>query len=289
MRSALLALWLAGTVFAQEEPPTPKPMDDDARRAEDRALREQSGSAEYDEALKRWKADRGAGADDRAMRERLDRILREETTRDLDRTPPPEKEEERPVRDSGNREPRKTETPSGGPGIGSSSAAGVGSAIYVILILMAAIILAFAIYAIVMAVMRARHKPALAADGEQPADDEERGGAAPPVLRDPDAWLAEARRHAAAGRWLEALRCLLFASLERLHRSRFIDYTRARTNRECVRNFTGPEARRAPFGALVDEFDLAVYGQHPVGAADYARAEAAARELGRGDANESVS
>lgn len=289
MRSALLALWLAGAAFAQEAPLAPKPMDDDARRAEDRALRAQSGSAEYDEALKRWKAERGAGGDDRAMRERLDRILREETTRDLDRTPPPEKEEQ-PESEPGKPKERESRPPpSGGSGIGSASSAGLGSAIYVVLILLAALILAFAIYAIVMAVMRARHKPAVPETGEVAEAGEDRSGAAPPVLRDPDAWLAEARRHAAAGRWLEALRCLLFASLERLHRSRFIDYTRARTNRECVRTFTGPEARRAPFGALVDEFDLAVYGQHPVGAADYARAEAAARELGKGDANESVS
>ena len=69
---------------------------------------------------------------------------------------------------------------------------------------------------------------------------------------------------------------------------RFIDYQRARTNRECVRAFTGPDASREPFGQLVDAFDVAVYGQRPFGAADYARAEAAARELGKGDAHEGV-
>jgi hypothetical protein len=139
-----------------------------------------------------------------------------------------------------------------------------------------------------MAIQRSRRRPLKDDAVEVVTGEEERGGAAPPILRDPEEWLAEARRLAAAGRWIEALRCLLFASLERLHRMRFIDYQRARTNRECVRAFTGPDARRVPFGALVDAFDIAVYGQRPFGAADYAQAEAAARELGKGDAHEGV-
>ncbi len=284
MRSALLALCLAGAALAAP------PAGEEARREEDRALREQAAKAEYEEALKRWQEQRGAGGDDRAMRERLDRILREETTRDAIRAKPPEKEEVRPEREPERREePQRSSSPPPSAGIGSASSSSLASLMYFFLILVAAIVLAFATYAIVMAVMHARRRPPVEGNGETPEDAEERGGAAPPVVRDPEAWLADARRHAAAGRWLDALRCLLFASLERLHRARFIDYTRARTNRECVRAFTGPEERRAPFRSLVDEFDLAVYGQQPVGAEDYARAEAAARELGKGGADESVS
>lgn len=281
MRSALWLLVLAGAAAAQGVPP----VKDEERRAEDNRLRGGQAAPEYGDAVRRWEQSRGAAGGDRAMRERLDRILREETTRDA--TPPPPREkrvekraDEKPVEDQ-ERDARPASSSGGGVPVSV-----IGNLMWAVLILLAAAVLAFAIYAITMAVLNSRRRPPAAGESVESTPEEERGGAAPPILRDPEEWLAEARRLAAAGQWLQALRCLLFASLERLHRSRFIDYTRARTNRECVRAFAGPEERRAPFRALVDEFDVAVYGGRAFGAAEYARAEAAARALGKEEGHE---
>lgn len=281
MRSALWLLVLAGAAAAQGQAPAR----DEDRRMEDNRLRGEQAGAEYGEAVQKWERSRGAAGGDRAMRDRLDRILREETTRDATPPPPREKRVERREDGRSGSEPRRQPPPAPSSG-GGVPVSAIGNLMWAVLILLAAAVLAFAIYAITMAVLNSRKRPAAKGESAEPAPEEERGGAAPPILRDPEEWLAEARRLAAAGQWLQALRCLLFASLERLHRSRLIDYTRARTNRECVRAFAGPEERRAPFRALVDEFDVAVYGGRAFGAADYARAEAAARALGKEEAHE---
>lgn len=281
MRSAFWLLVLACAAAAQGRPPER----DEDRRAEDNRLRGGQAAPEFGEALQKWERSRGAAGGDRAMRERLDRILREETTRDATPPPPRERRVEKGEEPKAGRESKRSAAPPA-PSGGGGAAPVVANLMWALLILLAAAVLAFAIYAITMAVLNARRRPPVAAENAERAPEEERGGAAPPILRDPEEWLAEARRLAAAGQWLQALRCLLFASLERLHRSRFIDYTRARTNRECVRAFAGPEERRAPFRALVDEFDVAVYGGRAFGAPDYARAEAAARELGKEEAHE---
>jgi len=227
-------------------------------------------------------------ADREASRKRLDRILREETNREganeeleewkrrlreRKAEPPPRHENRRPP------ERRRESSPdySGGGGAGISAKA----VFTTILILLAAVMLALAIYAVSIWVKNA--KPS---EVSKPKAKPKPGGAAPPVRREPDEWLAEARRLVAAGEYREAVRCLLLATMELLHRSRRIDYERARTNRECLGQFRGEASLRDRFASIVNLFDSAWYGGAPVGPAEYAAAEGLARELRQGVAHE---
>jgi hypothetical protein len=280
----VLALSLAAAAAPPVPPARPTP---DQQRESDRALRKDSGDPAFDEEYRKWR-ESSRREDDAPFRERVDRILREDTRRDEGGPLPARAEpKEEPAEVKKERKPeRPREEPVEAPesGTGSFNFAPV---LWTILILVAAGVLAMAIYAGFTAWQQRSRKADGPEAADAPASASADGGAAPPVRREPDEWLAEARRLAAAGRWLEALRCLLFASLERLHRARLVDYERARTNRECVRAFKGPEDRRVLFGSLVDAFDGTVYGALPFGAAEYSRAEVAARELGRGVGDES--
>ncbi|MBI2923218.1 MAG: DUF4129 domain-containing protein, partial [Planctomycetes bacterium] len=225
---------------------------------------------------------------DPEARERLDRILREETY---------EEREEAPERPSEEREPRETRPPRERsaprePAPRPAAPAGGGSGVlWTILILVTAFVLALAIWAFLtwLRERRGAKKGGAEAAAKKKPGAEEGPNAAPPERREPEEWLSEARRLAAAGRHAEALRCLLHASMERLHRARYIDYEHARTNRECLRQFRGEPVRRDAFAGVVDAFDVTFYGRRPFGAEDYLRTEAMAVTLAAGGTDESAS
>jgi hypothetical protein len=104
-----------------------------------------------------------------------------------------------------------------------------------------------------------------------------------PLSRTPDAWLAEADRLAAEGRYREALRAAYLALLARLHRARAIDYQPTRTNWDHARAFRGPEDARQTFVDLTRSFDRAWYGARGVAPEDYRRVRDGALTLGRPD------
>jgi hypothetical protein len=245
--------------------------------------------------LKKWKESKklppGDDGERAAARERLDRIIEAETRRDLEnedfdrrlrrpgeekasegrppreRTPPPET---RPAPDS---------RPAPPPSRAGAGAAAGKAIFWTVVIVVVGALLAGLVYLLLTAPRSEKEEAETAGNTE--IRRREAAGELPVVHRDPDEWLADARRLAAQGRFLEALRCLLLASLERLHRARAIDWEKARTNRECLRQFRGEPQPRARFAALVDAFDVAVYGRAPVREAEYLRAEEEARELGR--------
>lgn len=323
MRSALAILFLslvpACPAFAQEDPGGGKPdsaEEERIRKDLDRILREGTNRSKLEKDLAEWKrtgrrpresggdgtsggdsgtSEGGGGGSERdpAARERLDRILREETYEERDREAPPPSEPEFPKPEDGDagrgRErppPREISEPRSRP------AGGGGSGIlWTILILVTAVVLALAIWAFLtwLRERRGAKKGEAAAVAAKKPGAGDGPSAAPPERREPEEWLSEARRLAAAGRHAEALRCLLHASMERLHRARYIDYERARTNRECLRNFRGEAVRRDAFAGVVDAFDLTFYGRRAFGAADYARTEALAVTLAAGGTDESAS
>jgi hypothetical protein len=210
---------------------------------------------------------------DRAgVRERLGEILRnaterggvnpefEEWKRDW-RKPPPKPPE-----------PARAEPPTELPSI-------VGQCFAVALILVAAVVLAAVVYALFVASReRAASDPALL-----PKTKTEEAAVPMDALRKPpEGWLEDARKYVGRGDFRQAIRCLMLAILNSLHRARQIDYEKSKTNRECLAGFRGEPARRGDFSSLILLFELAWYGAAPMGPADYQRAEQMARALREG-------
>jgi hypothetical protein len=208
-----------------------------------------------------------------AVRARLQRVIVSETDRGgvnpefekwkrswLDKKDLPPKEE--PVSKEKQREPRV------GLPLGSSC-------LYVMLIVLGAAAIAVAIYAFTVW----RREPPEEAVMPAAAAKEE---AAPldALRKSPEAWLDDARRFVAQGDYRQAIRCLMLAMLNALHRARQIDYEKWKTNRECLATYRGP--KRGPFTSLIGLFELAWYGGRPVGAGEYQKAEEMARALRQG-------
>lgn len=235
-----------------------------------------------------------APADREATRRRLERILAEETDRsasDKELEEWKKKLKESKAGESRPEPPEKEETrrePDGQASSGGSGASGIGSLVmWTILILVGGAVVAMGIYSLVV---WWREREAAPKEKPKSVGDTKRMDAAevPLERRDPDEWLAEARKRAARGAFREALRFLLLATMEMLHRARRIDYERARTNRECLRAWKGESPAKPLFASLVDAFDFAWYGGRAVAAEDYAAAEDLARRIRAGAVDESV-
>lgn len=302
-RTAVAVLILVAGLGARAQEAEPAPDEARVREDLDRVLRSRVNRGELDRQLQEWKrtgersgGGGGGGGSGRSggggqpvsedSRRLLERILREETYEEgdpqdkhQDKDKGPEEGGRGPEADDSERASRSRSRGPSGPSGGGGGGAGV---LWMILILICAVVLALAIYAF-LTYWRDRRLGAAGTTQASPAGAKApAGGAAPPERRDPEEWLREARRLAAEGRHAEALRCLLHAAMERLHRARAIDYERARTNRECLRLFRGEPQRRDAFATLVDAFDFTFYGKRPFGAADYVRVEANAMTLAGG-------
>ncbi len=236
---------------------------------------------------------------DRARRARLTRILEEDTDRARGARPPPQERIPEPTEAPVNGEPRGRESSGGeepearpagrAPGSGGSGvvAAFMKLVLWTLFILVGAVLLAMAVQGAIAAWRERRGREEVKREAPAPSRVPAAGAAGPPVRRDPEAWLADARKWAAEGRFRDALRCLLFASMERLHRARLIDFERARTNREVLRRFLGTEEARGAFTQLVSAFDGAMYGGRPFGARQWEESESVARRLLAGVPDES--
>ncbi len=94
----------------------------------------------------------------------------------------------------------------------------------------------------------------------------------------PEAWERRARKAAAGGDYIGALRALLRASLVRLEATRSRRMQRAATNREYVRRFARTPAVE-PLRLLVELIDWKWYGQGVCTESDYQAGEAAHQQL----------
>lgn len=100
------------------------------------------------------------------------------------------------------------------------------------------------------------------------------------LRKTPDAWLEDARAALARGDRRAAVRLALLAVLAMLHRARRIVYDRSLTNRECLKQYRGPDDHRTRFAGLVALFERAWYGQTDVAARECAEALEDAGRLG---------
>jgi hypothetical protein len=99
------------------------------------------------------------------------------------------------------------------------------------------------------------------------------------MVRDWEAWLAEARRAAAAGAWREAIHFVYWASIARLESKRLWPTDRARTPREYLALLAPGDPRTAPLASLTRSFERVWYGGRDAGESDYRRAEQTAVSL----------
>ena len=92
------------------------------------------------------------------------------------------------------------------------------------------------------------------------------------IVREPDAWLAEAEQWLKEGDYRRAYRALFVASLLQLDRAGMLVFQRSRTNGEYLRTLrrAGRKELYAIFDPLVLEFELRWYGEKPTDADDAA-------------------
>jgi hypothetical protein len=94
------------------------------------------------------------------------------------------------------------------------------------------------------------------------------------MAMDAPEWQREARRLMSEGKTAEAVRALYLSLLVILHRARWIEYARHRTNLEYLLRFRGPQPVRDVFARLTEMFDRAVYGGWRPAGEEYAAFEA---------------
>ncbi|MCS6859912.1 MAG: DUF4129 domain-containing protein [Abditibacteriales bacterium] len=130
------------------------------------------------------------------------------------------------------------------------------------------VILIFALLFLVYFVVRTRQSA-----GEERAAEADGAAGAPEdaTTRSPDEWRAVAVHWAHEGNFRDGLRALYLAMLSHLHRTRRIDYHRARTNWAYVRGFQGPPEERAVFTELTYTFDEKWYGARTCTQDDFER------------------
>ncbi len=223
-------------------------------------------------------------AQDRAdLRGRLQQVLRNETNRGGEN---PEFEKwKRDWLNSKFDPPKPPELPEleiNPPKIPNINAAAIGTTLlWVIVIVISAAVIASAIYAVVVWRRERRPRttpPAAPVDAVAATDDA--------LRQPPEGWLEDARRFVAQGDYRQAVRCLMLAILNTLHRVRQIDYEKSKTNRECLAGFRGEAGRRGNFSSLITTFELAWYGGFAVEPDDYRKAESIAVALREGAPHE---
>jgi hypothetical protein len=86
---------------------------------------------------------------------------------------------------------------------------------------------------------------------------------------EPDAWIAAARRHAAAGDYRKAYRAVFIAILIRLDRKGAIRFERSKTNGDYVRALRAAPDLLAFLRPLANDFDARWYGHVPATEQDF--------------------
>jgi len=221
-------------------------------------------------------------AQDRAaVRERLDQVLRNETNRGGGN--PDFEKWKRDWLKAKFEPPKLPKIDIDPPEMTQVNAPAIGSVIlWVAIVVISAAVIASAIYGVV--VWRRERRPRAAVPGAPAKAEPAAAGDA--LRQSPESWLADARRFVEQGDYRQAIRCLMLAILNTLHRVRQIDYEKSKTNRECLAGFRGEAPRRGHFSSLITVFELAWYGGVDVGADDYRRAESVALALREGAVHE---
>lgn len=96
---------------------------------------------------------------------------------------------------------------------------------------------------------------------------------------EPDAWLAAAQRHAAAGDFRRAYRAVFIAILLRMDRMGALQFERSRTNGEYLRALRGRTSLFSFLRPLANDFDRHWYGESPVTEIEYRHALSAYEQV----------